>query len=223
MDRQKLIQDFEATIGLAVGVVISQNTSHLITKWITTGEITVMFAIVVITLSVYIMKFFIGSLFVQSRTLRRFLLGRQYIEGTWFDIMRKDNKVAEVGFSRISYTHKNIEFSGEDYNLEMDQCFPFRAEIVKMHWPTLHYVYTSNRSDTKEQTTKGYGEIDFQTERRGSPKKYVGKYFVLRGTEKIFFEGIKLNEKKDKTLIDLLDDPAHRKEALKQLLKKYGH
>ncbi len=95
MDRQKLIQDFEATIGLAVGVVISQNTSHLITKWFTTGEITVLFAIVLITLCVYIMRFFIGSLFVQSRTVRRFLLGKQYVEGTWFDIMRKDNKVAE--------------------------------------------------------------------------------------------------------------------------------
>jgi len=223
LDRQKLIQNLEATIGLAIGVVISQEISHLITKWFTAREITAMFAIVIITVSVIIMKFFIGSLFVQSRTLRRVLLGRQYIEGTWFDIMRKDNKAAEVGFSRISYTHEGIEYSGEDYNLEMDQCFPFRAEIVQMNWPTLHYVYTSNRSDSKEQTTKGYGEIDFQTERRGSPKKSVGKYFVLRGTEKIFFEGIKLNEKKDKTLIDLLDDPAHRQEALKQLLKKYGH
>ena len=137
--------------------------------------------------------------------------------------MRKNNEVAEIGFSRISYTHKDIQFWGEDYNLEMDQCFPFRAEIVQMNWPILHYVYTANRSDTKEESIKGYGELDFQKELRGSPKKYSGKYFVLRGTDKISFEGIKVNERKDKTLIEHLNEPATRKKALLQLLEKYGN
>lgn len=222
MDRQELIQDLEATIGVAIGVILSQQTSHLTTKWFTVPGINAMFAIILVTISIIIMKFFVGSLFVRSRTLRRILLGKQYVEGTWFDIMRKNNEVVEIGFSRISYTHKEVQFCGEDYNLEMDQCYPFHADIVQINWPTLHYVYTANRSDTKEETIKGYGELDFQKELRGSPKKYSGKYFVLRGTDKISFEGIKVNERKDKRLIELLDEPATRKKALRQLLEKYG-
>ncbi len=221
MDRQKLIQNLEATIGAAVGVVLSQQTSHLITKLFHIQGAAITFAIIIVTASIIITKFLIGSLFVRSKTLRRILLGKQYVEGTWFDIMRINNKVAEIGFSRISYTHKDIQFWGEDYELEMDQCFPYRADMVQMNWPTLHYVYTANRSDTEEKGSKGYGELDFQKELRGCPKKYSGKYFILRGTDKVSFEGVRINERKHKTLIRLLEEPATRKKALHQLLEIY--
>ena len=82
MDRLKLIQDLEATIGVAVGLVLSQQISHLTTKWFTVPGTTTTFAIILVTVSIIIMRFFVGSLFVRSRILRRILLGKQYVEGT---------------------------------------------------------------------------------------------------------------------------------------------
>ncbi len=221
MNRQKLVRDLESALGVAVGVVLSQQTSHLAKSWFPVPGVTAAFSIIVIAVAIVVIRFFAGSLFVRSRVLRRILMGNQYVEGTWFDIMRKNGEVAEIGFSRIIYTRAGVKFFGEDYALTMENGFPYRAELVQIEWPKLKYVYTANRSDSADEVTTGYGILDFLEERHGPPKKYSGKYFVLRGTDTVSFEGIRLHEKHDKDLIHQLDDPLLRKQALSDLLEKY--
>ncbi|MEX2263591.1 MAG: hypothetical protein WD696_16660 [Bryobacteraceae bacterium] len=181
-----------------------------------------MVSLAVIAVVLKLVEFFLGSLFDRSRWVRRKLLAEQYIEGTWFDIMRRGGKPVEIGVSRLRYKDFTIRFSGEDYNIENDpgmeagHCSPFDADMVHFNGEVLAYKYTARRSDDANITTQGYGELQFFSVEDGAPSKYSGSYFVLQCNEKMCFEGFKLDEKADAEALDLFKRGRTR-EALRVL------
>lgn len=169
------------------------------------------------------MRFLTGSLFERSKTVRRLLLGKDYIEGMWFDIMREKGNVKEIGVSSLEYADFQIKYSGEDYDLAVTQRLPFLAEMTQLRKDgVLMYKYTARRSDTDRLGIPGYGELQFHLGRQGMPTRYTGEYFQLNENTKCTFEGFKLDEKKDRELLELLDDGKTRKEALRKLKEKYS-
>ncbi len=222
MTRQEKIADLEATVGVAIGVVLSEQTSAWVGQWFSSRAVTVASAVAVVVASTVLARFIGSGLFVRSRALRRLLLGRQYVEGVWFDVMHKDGEVVEVGFSRIRYTASALRFSGEDYDLQLEKSSPYRADMIRLEWPTLRYVYSAARPDDESEKVRGYGYLTFDETRSGAPRKYTGKYFPLRHTEGILFYGIRLDEKKEAACLARLDDPARVAPALRDLLSRLG-
>jgi hypothetical protein len=135
----KTIQRSVLPIGVTVGVILAEQLSTRLKAWLTEPGAAVMLSAVVIAASIELVKFFAETLFDHWRFLRRVLLGDQYLEGTWFDIMRVAGKPSEVGLSWISYDDWEINYAGEDYDLKYDSDsagvamthrFPYTAETI---------------------------------------------------------------------------------------------
>lgn len=188
-----------------------------------------LFSIAVISASIELIKFLAETLFDQSRFLRRILLGDQYLEGTWFDIMDVAGKPSEVGLSWLSYDDWEIKYSGEDYHLKylsdcadeaMKHRFPYTAEkIVYLKDNKLFYKYTAERSGRDEPEIVGYGELQFPGG-RGIPMRYTGHYYRQEGSgifRKICFVGFRLDGKKDREYLQRLNNPRCYAPALQAL------
>jgi hypothetical protein len=223
MDALKRLQTMQSTLGVAVGVVLSEHTVAWAKQWFANPGASGILSLVVVAASVVVVKFMASIAFEKSKRVRRMLLGRQYIEGTWFDVMRAGGKIAEMGISWIRYEDLEIKYCGEDYDLTLNYCSPYEADMVQLKGQVLMYKYTARRPDNGNLGTQGYGELQFSPGRNGIPNKYAGSYFVLHGKEKLSFDGFKLDETHDRELLELLDHGKTRKEALRRLLAKYGH
>jgi hypothetical protein len=222
MSALKRVKSMQSTLGVAVGVVLTDQFSSLAKQWFLIPGVPIVFSLLVVAISVVAVQFLTSSLFDHFQWVRRLLLGQEYIEGTWFDILRKDGRPLEIGVSWLRYEDLNVKFSGEDCDLALRHSFPYEANMVQFDGQVLMYKYTARRSDDANITTQGYGEIQFSNVRQGVPKKYSGCYFVLRSTEKLSFEGFKLDEEKDREWIKMLDSGETRKKALFQLFRKYA-
>ncbi|MGH8554975.1 MAG: hypothetical protein ACREUD_05330 [Gammaproteobacteria bacterium] len=67
----------------------------------------------------------------------------------------------------------------------------------------------------------GYGELQFHPGGQGIPMRYSGHYYRPEGGgnfRKICFEGFRLDDRKD---IERLENPETRKDAMRQLLKRF--
>src|SRR5262245_12221196 len=231
----KTVQRSLLPIGVAVGVVLTDRLSLWLSAWLTRPGVEVLFSVVVIAVSIELVKFFAESLFDHSRVLRRVLLGNEYLEGTWFDVMRVGGKLSEVGLSWFSYDDWELKYSGEDYalvsnavnaELVVEHRFPYTAEkIVHLKNNKLLYKFTADRSDRDDSEIAGYGELQLHPGARGVPTRYSGHYYrpeaggVFR---KISFEGFRLDETRDRDCLQRLDNPETRKDAVRELLKRFG-
>ncbi|HSF29901.1 MAG TPA: hypothetical protein VLK82_05440 [Candidatus Tectomicrobia bacterium] len=222
MNALKRLQTIQATLGVAVGVVLSEQWPSWAKHWFPNAGVAEVLSLITVAVSVVVLKFMAGALFEKSKRVRRMLLGRQYIEGTWLDIMRADGKLKEIGVSWLRYDGSELRYTGEDYDLTLNHCSPYEAEMVQLKGQVLMYKYTARRSDNGSLGTQGYGELQFSPGRDGIPNKYSGSYFVLQGREKLSFEGFKLDEQKDSELLELLENGRTRKEALRRLLEEYA-
>lgn len=226
MDALKRLQAAHVSIGLAVGVVLAQEFTRLAQQWLTGSFMPAVASLIVITLSVMAVKYFVNQLFNGAKWFRRLMLGKQFVEGTWFDIMRiGDQPAVEVGVSRLSYHDAEVRYSGDDYDLCMSHTAPYHSEMAQMKWDgqrlILMYKYRAGRSDEKQVGTEGYGELLFSPP-DSLPNHYSGCYFVLDGGSKYSFEGFRLDERKDREILALLNRGDTKREALRSLLQKYG-
>lgn len=230
----KTVQRGLLPLGVAIGVVLAERLSSWFKAWLSDPSTMVLFSIVVISASIEVIRFLAETLFDHSRFLRRILLGDQYLEGTWFDIMRVAGKASEVGLSWLSYDDWEVKYAGEDYDLKYDtDCtevamthrFPYTAEkIVYSKDNKLLYKYTAGRSDRDDVEIAGYGELQFHPGECGIPARYTGHYLrpeeggILR---KICFEGFRLDDKMDRECLQRLNNPETRKDAMRQLFKRF--
>lgn len=217
-----------------MGVVLAERLSSWLEAWLSDPSAVVLFSVVVISASIELIRFVVATLFDHSRHLRRLLLGDQYLEGTWFDIMRVGGRPSEIGVSWLRYEDWEIKYAGEDYDLKyesgcadvaMAHRFPFTAEtIVYAKDNKLLYKYTADRSDRDEVEISGYGELQFHPGRQGIPMRYSGHYYRPEGGgnfRKICFEGFRLDDRKDSECLERLGDPETRRDAMRQLLKRF--
>ena len=222
MNNYENVKELETGVGVAVGVVVTEYTTDFITQMIKIPGSTIIWLIIVIALSIALSRYVLGIWFNHSKILRKLLIGNQFIEGTWFDTMKTESGIIEIGFSRIKYSQKKIDYWGEDYDLVNHQTSPYDAIMVKLEWPDFHYIYSAYRTDKDEENTKGYGKLSFERRPGNCPKKYTGKYIAFGGSRNISFIGIKLDEKEHKEWIAKLDKPELRKKCLQELHKKFN-
>lgn len=162
------------------------------------------------------------EIFDHWKGIRKKLIGQQYIEGTWFDIMKLDGQPMDIGISTFEYVDYEIRYKGQDYNLAKGSWAPYHTKMVKLEWPRLTYIYTAQRQDAKTVEMTGYGVLDFHVGTKGPPTTHSGQYLALQSSERISFESFRLNEKKDSNVLAKLVEPTTKRQALFALFEKYG-
>jgi hypothetical protein len=155
--------------------------------------------------------------FDSSRILRRLFLGKQLIEGTWLDLLKRGTDPVGYGFSRLEYDGSSVRLGGEDFLLDGTAQGHYQADLVELEWPKIRYKYTYQSSADAGVSSQGYGEAQF-IERDGPPTHYVGFFFDLVEGKRISFEGWRVT---DRALLSELDDVAARRSAIVAYFAKY--
>lgn len=149
MKRLALIVRVAAVCGGTLGLVLS----NYATNWLSSYKLPfsppalALVALAIVVISAEALKETSELLFSNMRPLRRLVLGRQYVEGSWIDVAYAGGKPVSIGIIRIEPDGTGVRISGELFNLNGSPRGTFRSEIAEISWPTIRYKYSAVRGD----------------------------------------------------------------------------
>lgn len=128
----------------------------------------------------------------QMSFLRRIVLGKHYIEGTWLQAER-----GPAGSERLTVLHLRpsgygFDLSGYSLNQESEIESNRMIEYSRLDGPVLTYAYRSLMPDGAGNQARGMGELMFE-QRGGAPKAYSGHGEPI-GARRFQVEGVKLTK-----------------------------
>ncbi|MEO0784165.1 MAG: hypothetical protein AAFY10_00600 [Pseudomonadota bacterium] len=124
--------------------------------------------------------------------MRKLILGKYYMEGTWLQSERGE---ATTRMSVIDIQPKGNSFSFTGYslnkNLEIES--NSRIEFSQFDWPFMTYKHRNSLSDGSDGMSEGVGELQFEMN-RSSARRYNGYLQYVRGQQRLNIEGVKLTK-----------------------------
>lgn len=152
------------------------------------------------------------SLF-RFNTIRRLVLGKYYIEGTWLQAERGAPEGPRLSVIDIQPAGRGFIFSGYALNRNLEIESNTLIEFSKFEWPFMSYKYRNSLSDGADGQRDGVGEIQFEMN-RSSAARYNGFAQFVKNTRRLKIEGAKLKKNAEVKRLRSLE---HRK----QILEKY--
>ena len=210
MDRYKTISQFATTLGTGLSVVFGAMATNWIMQFPLPGLFFIGFIVIVVGISRYLIILFFNILFESSQVIRRILLGRQFVEGTWLLEIRLHKELIGFAVVRIEAEGISLRWSGTHYDLEGDLIGAVDGKIIDIRWPVIRYVYKSQRGDESTLHREGYGERSF-IERDGSPITFTGFFVDYLSGRRSKTIGSKILDKEEKAK---LNDPRKFKEYI---------
>ena len=122
--------------------------------------------------------------------LRKLVLGKYYIEGTWLQAERgsDERRMSVIDIQPHGY---QFIFSGYALNEELEIEANTLLEFSRFEWPFMVYKYRNSLSDGADGKREGVGEIQLEMNQT-SARRYNGFLQYLRNSERLKIEGAKL-------------------------------
>lgn len=203
MKRLSIFVRLIAISGGAIGVVLSNGATSWLKPFGFPGWFPNLIALLIVAASTELLKEGADFAVSASQPLRRILLRRQFIEGSWLDIAYKDGEPYSIGIIRIEPEGTSIRVSGELFDLQGEPKGIFRSEMTNVQWPVLRYKYSAVRSSISQRDDfQGYTELQF-AERDGIPLRFQGYYCDFLQGDRCDVRAMRLqNEEELKQLLD---------------------
>ena len=136
-------------------------------------------------------------------TIRKLVLGKYYVEGTWLQA-EKDEHTERMSVIDIQPDGKSFIFSGYSLNQDLEIESNTLIEFSKFEWPFMTYKYRNSLSDGADGRREGVGEIQFEMN-RSSARRYNGFLQYVRGMSRMKIEGSKLTSQSEVKRLRSLD------------------
>ena len=136
-------------------------------------------------------------------TVRKLVLGKYYVEGTWLQAEKSDG-VQRMSVIDIQPDGKSFIFSGYALNEDLEIESNTLIEFSKFEWPFMTYKYRNSLSDGADGRREGVGEIHFEMN-RDSARRYNGYLQYVRGSDRMKIEGAKLTVQSEVRRLRSLD------------------
>lgn len=212
MDRYSISSKLANTLGIAVGAVIGIPVE----EWFSSRKIppgfTLFCAVVLIALSAWVVTFLADHMFATSSFIRRRMLGYQFVEGTWVDVVFQDGVPLGIGETCIDANGYSVTMFGENYSLEGAHLSGFLSTMVAMQWPVLKLVGENRSRVGGEDSPRSYCELQFSSA-GGAPIRYSGYFIMMRSGTRFEVIGWKVNHREE--LFALRKPHKHRETLLR--------
>ncbi|NIS37739.1 hypothetical protein GWN26_01340, partial [Candidatus Saccharibacteria bacterium] len=174
--------------------------------------ILVFFAIVVTKIGESIGR----SLVERSKFIRKLILGKDYIEGSWVDLsIDHQNKLLRaVALVEIEYQNGSIAFGGQVFGCNGVPVGNFDSSVAGYKNNTLWYVYNREVVFENKEKATGRGELKFTRESH-NPTSYYGSFFDTETELEISVEGARIQDKKTLKML-------RKQEGKAQVVKEYS-
>lgn len=135
--------------------------------------------------------------------LRRLILGKYYIEGTWLQAERgaEERRMSVIDIQPDGY---RFIFSGYALNEELEIEANTLIEFSRFEWPFMVYKYRNSLSDGSDGKREGVGEIQLEMN-QASARRYNGFLQYVRSSERLKIEGAKLTSQAEVRSLRRLD------------------
>lgn len=210
MSRVDRLSRLSSAVSIAIGVGLAEEFTNWIEKYNLPAWFPHVSAVVIVVVIFQLLKFIFDSIFEMSEGMRKILLGREFVEGTWLDLMSQNGIPVAYGITRMASSGTSLRISGEDYDLNAKRTGYYSVDMLIFEFPKIRYKYTYQRSDNQGLEEAGFGEFQFR-ERNGPPVKCSGFFFNLMEDRRITFESWKVI---DKEILAMLDSPESDKKAI---------
>ena len=124
-------------------------------------------------------------------SLRKLVLGKYYMEGTWLQAERGDG-VTRMSVIDIQPKGTRFTFTGYSLNEELEIESNTRIEFSRFDWPFMVYKHRNSLSDGADGLSEGVGEIQFEMN-RSAARRYNGFLQFVRNQQRLKVEGVKLS------------------------------
>ena len=132
----------------------------------------------------------IFPLIFRLSSVRKAVLGKYYIEGTWLQAERGVNE-RRMSVIDIQPDGDRFIFSGYALNEELEIESNIMIEFSRFEWPFMVYKYRNSLSDGSDGRRDGVGEIQLEMN-RSSARRYNGFLQYVKNDERLKIEGAKL-------------------------------
>jgi len=141
--------------------------------------------------------------FLRSGLLRRLVLGRYNVEGTWIQIERGEDftRMAIIDFQP---SRNNFILSGYSLDDMLQVQTQLHATNTEISWPFMRFQFRNPLSDGEDGLRDGLGEIRFEMNRAAS-LRYNGYLQPVGSTKRISVEAVKLTSPRDIRAIRTLE------------------
>ena len=153
-----------------------------------------LFAILFILLSEFSVKCFI----TKSKFIRhRFVRGREFIEGYWFDvvIIPSSKTIRECGLIEISYENDEYVVSGILFNTQAQKIGSFNSRFSKYDGNEIEFAYMRAAEHEKLEEGLGYSRYRFSRS-RPFPLDFTGSFYDSSLAEQIHLKGLRITDRK---------------------------
>lgn len=125
-------------------------------------------------------------------TVRRVILGKYYMEGTWLQSERGDGQ-SRMSVIDIQPKGDGFMFTGYSLNENLEIESNTRIEFSRFDWPFMTYKHRNSLSDGSDGLSEGVGELQFEMN-RSAARRYNGFLQYVRGQQRMKIEGVKLTK-----------------------------
>jgi hypothetical protein len=139
----------------------------------------------------------------KSNFIRRTILGKYYVEGTWLQAER-DGEDLRLAIIDIQPNGNGFMFSGYSLDADLNIQSNMRMEHATVEWPFLTYKYRNSLAETDDQRREGVGEIHFETN-RAAPRRFTGFFAGVQGTGRVKIEGVRLTKAREVSRLRTLE------------------
>ncbi len=129
--------------------------------------------------------------FFRFNGIRKMILGKFYIEGTWLQAERGAADGHRLAVIDIQPSGHDFIFSGYALNEDMEVESNTLIELSRFEWPFMTYKYRNSLSDGGDGQREGVGEIQFEMN-RSSAQRYNGFAQYVKDPTRLKIEGAKL-------------------------------
>lgn len=134
-------------------------------------------------------------MFFRITPIRRLVLSKYYIEGTWIQAERSEQG-RRIAVIDIQPAGRKFIFSGYAVNDHLEIETNTLIEFSRFDWPFMTYKYRNSLSDGSDGQRDGVGEIQFEMNRE-APLGYNGFIQFVKSPARTRIEGAKLTSNKE--------------------------
>jgi hypothetical protein len=136
--------------------------------------------------------------------VRRWVLGRAYVEGSWIQAERGGPAGPRLAIVSLKPSRKGVSLTATTLTRTGEIESGLQAEYHQFDWPRLDFKFRETLPSESGRQAEGFGEIQFDLT-GGAPGRYAGCLQVSGADKRIKTEAVKLTSWKERRQLRSLD------------------
>lgn len=230
MGYYKDIETISSVLSVALAVLAGDYARIWLENIIVSGEgvrgkllVLALVLCIVVVLS-QISEIIIKRIINCSKTVRKVLLGRQYLEGTWIDKTQHMKDVVGYGIIEISSDSDSIYINGQSFSKDFRAKGAFTGHTNAIEWPEITFVQSGGNDSGSVQ---GFKSLHILENNGGVPNHWTGTFSDQLDEDKegmgphLVLYSTEAWKVTDKNIINKLNSPEYREKTLKALINNF--